>query len=296
MVTGASGLLGSAILPAIDKEWDVFPFGGTRVPEHVSGDRCDMTELADVARAVTQVEPDVLLHLAALADVDACQADPNRAYLSNVVTAVNVATVCAERRRPPKVILVSTDQVYDAPGANVVANPRPTNVYALTKLWSESVGRQNLENAIALRVNFVCVGDDVRPGFGGWLLKALTAGSPLNLFHDVFFNPLHASHLSELITAIANTPGGGVYNVGARDTGMSKAAFGIELCRRAGLDVGNIKEISVGNANLKAYRPRGMVMDVHETEAFLGVMLPTMDQCIDALHQEWIDSSEGRIS
>ena len=245
---------------------------------------------------MSSVEPDVILHLAALADVDACEASPNEAYRCNVVTARNVAAVSALRHRAPKMILISTDQVYDSPRPNPVGNPRPSNTYALTKLWSEETATLHLPDTVVLRTNFLCLGESRRLGFGGWLMHSLAANERLQLFCDVFFNPLHASHFPDLINKFANTTMGGTYNLGAHGNGMSKAELGYELARRAGLEVTQVEEILVGNAGLNAYRPREMVMDVSETEAFLGAMLPTLDQCIDALVQEWMESEMGRPS
>jgi dTDP-4-dehydrorhamnose reductase len=287
MVTGASGLLGSALLPVLSQGWEVYPFGYRSLPDHERAGRLDLKDVDAVSAALGRIEPDVVLNLVALTNVDRCEQEPCLAYELNVATVMSLATAVVAAARVPKVVHISTDQVYDREGANRVDSVRPSNVYALTKLWAEDALLARLPEALVLRTNFVCVGERSRPGFGGWLLDRLRSGAPFQLFSDVFFNPVHARVLPDMLRQFTELDGHGVYNVGLSGGGVSKAQFGRRLARRAGYGTNHATDVSVSDANLRAYRPRGMVMDVTETERFLGQKMESLEDCLDALVDEW---------
>lgn len=285
LITGAAGLLGTALVPDLDAAWECWPVGHRQRPTHARGRTVELEDADSVRKLIGDVKPNVVVHLAALADVDACERDPERAWRSNVGITRNIVDACAAIGNPV-VVYVSTDQLYDGPGANAEDAIRPRNVYALTKLWGEDVALQR-NRAIVLRLNFIGLPVAGRPGFAGWLIESLQAQRPIRVFHDVHFNPIYAGFLAPIVRNLVESGACGVFNVGGGGAGMSKATFARRLAARFGFSDQRMTDASAGDSTLAAYRPRGMVMDVGRLTAALRRAPPTVEDSLAALHSAW---------
>jgi dTDP-4-dehydrorhamnose reductase len=86
---------------------------------------------------VGKVEPEIIVNLAALTNVDLCERHPQLAYLSNVKIVENLAS--SIRNLPIRCHLVhlSTDQVYDGAGPHKEEDITLSNYYAFSKYASE---------------------------------------------------------------------------------------------------------------------------------------------------------------
>lgn len=123
LVTGAGGQAGRALR-------EVLPGADYRGREEL-----DVTDEEAVAAAVE--EAGVVVHAAALTNVDACEADPEAAAAVNDRGTHNVAV--AARACGARVVFLSTDYVFagDDPPYSEDDPPGPLNVYGRTKLAGE---------------------------------------------------------------------------------------------------------------------------------------------------------------
>ncbi|MDQ3941070.1 MAG: dTDP-4-dehydrorhamnose reductase [Actinomycetota bacterium] len=98
----------------------------------------DVTDRSSVRRAVADV--DVVIHLAAMTDVDRCEDEPEAAMEVNAQGTDNVCA--AAMATGARVVYLSTDYVFDgAKGSEYVEEdpPNPLNVYGRSKLAGEDV-------------------------------------------------------------------------------------------------------------------------------------------------------------
>src|SRR5665811_601484 len=79
MITGASGLLGSALL-RVALQSDVIAVAAYNSHPLNGGLQMDITKQAQVNATVSRVAPDCVIHTAAFTDVDACETEPQRAW------------------------------------------------------------------------------------------------------------------------------------------------------------------------------------------------------------------------
>src|SRR5204863_10135343 len=100
----------------------------------VAGDLLDPTSLA---HAFEEVRPEAVVHAAALADADRCEADPSLARRANVEGTAAIARLC--HRRGARSIVLSTDLVLtgDRAWTEEDVPARPVLVYGRTKLEAE---------------------------------------------------------------------------------------------------------------------------------------------------------------
>ena len=281
LVMGAYGLLGSRLCPALELVGhEVFRQG--RRPE--ADWTADPTELACIEKLISNTNPDVIINLNALTNVDACEDNPAGAYSANV----KPVEVFAELLKDTSIYLmhVSTDQVYSGRGPHREPNALPCNVYALSKYAGE-LACQSL-HASVLRTNFV--GRSIaagRLGFTDWLYRAFSEHQKITLFEDVWFSPLHIDQLASALEWVGRKQPNGIFNLGARD-GISKAGFALKFAERLGLDTSLAGLGKLADKHLRAPRPLDMQLEVAEFELLRGTALPDIDLVINAAVADYI--------
>ena len=137
LVTGPRGFVGARIIAAMD----AIPAPSLR----------DATE-DGIRRLVDRVEPDVVIHTAAISDISACAENPEASYRANVALPLMIA------RAVPKPILFSTDQVYGGcagEGPYAEDETAPANLYAEHKLEMERRVLDANPNAVLLRATWM---------------------------------------------------------------------------------------------------------------------------------------------
>lgn len=103
--------------------------------------RADVTSKDDVESELRLIRPDVIVHAAAISSIDKCARDYERAIAVNVF-GTNVVCEVAERViGSGKVVLLSSEQVFDGIQGSYAEydEPNPVNDYGRTKLGAEAV-------------------------------------------------------------------------------------------------------------------------------------------------------------
>ena len=284
LVTGARGLLGSALCPYLEqKGYDVQRHSRANDPDVLA----DLADFNQARSALDQAQPDLIINLAACTNVDECKLNPRTAYSANTHIVENLARWIRENENICHLVQLSTDQVYDGIGPHRENATCLANYYAFSKYAGElaaiSVG------ATVLRTNFVgrsrC---PVRQTLSDWIIEALSKGTPIALVDDVYFSPLDIVVLPSLIERVSQAYRPGIFNMGSRG-GMSKADFGECLAEKLGLSRINACRRSVAELNLRAYRPRDMRLDSALFEKTFQIALPTMAQTVTAIADSYRD-------
>ena len=100
LITGGKGMLGRTLRGEF-REHEVVVAG---LPE------ADITDAAGIDAVCRSCKPDVLIHCAAMTDVDKCETCPDMAWKINAVGSANVASAC--QRNGIRLIAISTDYVF----------------------------------------------------------------------------------------------------------------------------------------------------------------------------------------
>ncbi|WFD01518.1 Vacuolar protein sorting-associated protein vps5 [Malassezia obtusa] len=138
LVTGASGLLGRAVVHAARaREHEVVGIAHTRA--HGGLRALDLTDRDALHALVAEVQPDAVIHTAAERRPDAMEAHPDAAHALNVTVPAEIAAACAALARPARLVHVSTDYVFDgaAPPYKPEDTPNPLNAYGRSKRDAE---------------------------------------------------------------------------------------------------------------------------------------------------------------
>jgi dTDP-4-dehydrorhamnose reductase len=296
VVTGASGLLGGAVLrdlAANGYEVDGWSHTVAAAPDGVTFRRVELQAEDEVAAALDAARPDLVVHCAALTDVDACERDPAAARALNAEVPGRVARLAPGAR----LVHISTDAVYDGerPGRHAEDEPpRPVNAYARSKLDGEAAVLAAEPSALVLRTTMHGWTAQGRRSFSESILRGVLRGDLLTLFSDVRFSVLDVADLAVLLRALAEGRAAGVLNLGAAD-GVSKERFGRLVAREFGLPEDPIVPIALADAGLRAPRPRNVELSVERATALLGREPPTVADGVRGFHERFRSGAAARL-
>jgi dTDP-4-dehydrorhamnose reductase len=158
MVTGASGFVAGSVLTQADSGWEVHALSRSPGPAHgnnIQWHVCDPLVPNALARIFREIQPAAVIHTAALADIDFCQANQQLARNVNVDLTRNLAGLCSSKGA--RMIFCSTDTIFDGEHAPYKEEdvPRPVNFYAETKVEAEQAISQLGSQAVIARLSLV---------------------------------------------------------------------------------------------------------------------------------------------
>ncbi|MBV2133626.1 GDP-mannose 4,6-dehydratase [Pseudomonas sp. MAP12] len=163
LVTGIQGFTGQYMAAELTAHgYEVFGLG-SQPSATVNYRQVDLLDAEAVRRTVAEIQPEVVIHLAALAFVG--HGDANAFYQVNLIGTRNLLeAVAASGKVPDCVLLASSANVYGNASAGVLSEstiPAPANDYAVSKLAMEymaSLWFERLPLVIARPFNYTGVG------------------------------------------------------------------------------------------------------------------------------------------
>ena len=235
LITGASGLLGVNLALEACERHEVVGVVNHTVLREPPFHQVQINLLEDGApeRLIAEVEPDWVIHCAALAGLDAGEAQPGLAQLLNAVLPGRLAR--AAHSIP--FLHISTDAVFDGVRGNYSEDdsPNPRSVYARTKLAGEQAVIDNHPGPIVVRSVFYGWSIDSMRSLAEFFIINLSEGRRVPGLTDVRFCPMLANDLAGVLLAMLKKGLSGLYHVVASDS-MTKHDFGVALARKFGLD------------------------------------------------------------
>ena len=233
LIIGARGFLGSYAAEAASPMAEIVR--GDRNGAESGAISIDIRDASSVNEAFASVRPDGVLLLAAMADIDRCEAQPEEAYAVNVLGAENVAVACA--RIGARLVFASTGAVFDGRkhGYREDDQVSPVSVYGKTKVEAEAIVRALVPSAAIVRLSLV-LGWARRRGTNSMLdtlRERWSAGKPVSFPVTETRNPIQAAYAAEVMAALLlrYRDACGIYHAGASDT-ISRYDLGRRLASR----------------------------------------------------------------
>lgn len=271
LITGASGRIGRALLARVPRGVETEALLGPLSPDvGIPWYRTDISERARTIMAVTCAHPDVLIHLAAMTDVDGCERDPDAAFRVNRDGAAHMAEACASCGAA--MVFLSTDYVFDGRMGPYTESdlPNPVNVYGRSKLEGERAAADRTDRLAVVRIS-VPFGRRItgsQHNFISRMDERLAAGEPVRAVTDQRTTPAWLDELTELLWEVALRDTRGVIHYGTSDR-LSRYEMALELCRARGYDEGLVRPALTPDLGLPAPRPRESGFVAERAAAFL---------------------------
>jgi dTDP-4-dehydrorhamnose reductase len=271
LITGSNGLLGQKLVAALRHDPQVQLVATSRgadrtpIPLGQQYRSMDITVQAEVDEVFAATTPEVVIHTAAMTNVDACELDPAACQLQNVTATEHV--VQAAKRHGCHFIHLSTDFIFDGENGPYREEdvPAPLSIYGQSKLDAEqlvmnaglakwAIGRTIIVYGIAEGLS--------RSNVVLWAKSALEKGQPIKVVDDQWRMPTLAEDLADGCIRIAKRGATGIFNLSGPD-GMSI----LELVQRVGaffhLDTSVVTPVKSDTLGQPAKRPprTGFVLD-----------------------------------
>ncbi len=275
LITGVSGLLGINLAHEMMSVHDVIGVDRGKLlnaPFRVL--KKDLLESDAVDYILDAAQPDWLVNCAALADLDACENDPDLAKRLNTDVPRQLAR--ASKSRGIHFAHISTDAVFDGEKDGFYTEgdkPNPLGAYAKTKLDGEWAALTENPNTIVARVNFYGWSLGGRRSLAEFFYNNLTNNKSMSGFTDVIFCPMLVNDTARLLVKMLQKGLHGVYHV-VGPQAMSKYQFGVEIARKFSLSESEITPKSVSFSGLVARRSNNLWLSTQKLSTELGEDLP----------------------
>ena len=218
LIIGASGLVGSHCFNYFkEKEFDVigthrnFETNDTYFFDP-SFDNC--FDFLDEIK----FKPDVIIHCAALTNVDYCEDHEDESEKLTVNSTEKIADFCDKRNI--KLVFLSTDYVFDGSKGPYVEDDatNPINIYGNHKLKAESIVLK-IKDYLIVRVTNVYGEEDRSKNFIAFLLSVIDSKTEksLSIAQDQFATPVYARDIARMIFLLLLDKKEGVYHLSSTD-------------------------------------------------------------------------------
>ncbi|MEU8118672.1 dTDP-4-dehydrorhamnose reductase [Spirillospora sp. NPDC049024] len=268
-VTGANGMLGSALLRALPGGWAALG---------VSREDFDICDADVVVKSIEAFAPDVVVHAAANAIVDDCERRPADAFRVNLRGTRNVAAAC--RQAGSRLVYISSDYVFD--GAAVPAGgyretdlPNPLSVYGVTKLAGERISAA-VEGHLSVRTSWLFGGRDEVTDQVLALVRRVERGERVRLIDDQFSAPTYTEDLARALVFLLRRRATGTVHVANRGRAswyqVADVALGPGHRDRA-------EPMPLDECGFRGERPRDSTLATDRLDT-LGFTMPTWQDAV----------------
>ncbi|MEJ0056721.1 MAG: SDR family oxidoreductase [Bacteroidota bacterium] len=274
LVTGANGLLGQKLSLLLDGDPSMELIATARGKINVSLSRgvpaiLDVTKADNVDHVITSFKPDVVVHTAAMTQVDQCETEKEACWLNNVAAVEYVVAACEKTKS--HLVHVSTDFIFNGSHGPLdeTEKPDPVSYYGESKLAGElAVQKSNLNWAILRTVLVFGITNDMsRSNIVLWVKKSLEEGKSINVVNDQWRTPTLAEDLAMGCMLAAKKKATGIYNVSGEEM-MTPYDIAVRTARFFNLDPSLIKVTDSTKFRQPAQRPprTGFIIDKAKRE------------------------------
>ena len=296
LITGSNGLLGQKLVDLLRKQASVELIatarGNNRLPvtEGYTYASLDITVQEEVSDIFDQFKPDVVIHTAAMTNVDTCETDRDGCDVLNVNSVAYLIEAC--EKHGTYLCHLSTDFIFDgADGPYTeegIANP--ISYYGESKLKAEQLlFASKIRWSIARTVLvYGIVPDMSRSNIVLWVKKSLEDGKTIQVVTDQFRTPTLAEDLAMGCWLLAKDEVEGIFNISGSDF-LTPYEMAVMTADYYGLDKSLLQKADSSTFSQTAKRPAktGFILD--KAKKVLGYSPKTFQEGIAIMAQQVAD-------
>ena len=224
LITGSNGLLGQKLIELVLESGKHELIATSRGMDRLKAGgysyyTMDTSRLDQVLNVVEATKPEVIIHTAAMTNVDQCELNQADCFIQNVSATRHV--IEAANAVGAFLIHLSTDFIFDGKDGPYTeeGNPNPVSYYGETKLVAEKLITEQAKHWAIIRTVLVfgIVKDMSRSNIVLWVKDSLTAGKAIKVVDDQWRTPTLAEDLAIGCLLVAEQKAGGIWNISGEE-------------------------------------------------------------------------------
>lgn len=268
LISGGNGQLARAVRGALPADCSVF------TPDRRE---LDVSSFSVVEDYFARVRPELVIHTAALTDVDRCEKEPGLALLVNARGSRNIALACQGFNA--EMVHISTNFIFNGKSKDFYREdslPDPINIYGYSKLLAEFFVKELLKNYYIVRTSWLYgEGED---NFVKRMIELACQRKLLCIVDDQWAAPSYTVDLAEGILRLAASKKYGIYNMTNKGY-CSRFQWVKEIIRISEIDV-ELKAVSSDYFPTPAVRPAFTVLSNDLLEQKIGFRLRSWEEAL----------------
>lgn len=251
LITGSGGFVGKRLYKDLKQEFDILGIGKTK--NEFVDEVVDLSNEELTFKILNSFNPDVIVHLAALSNVEKCESDNHLADKNNIYPVKKI--VQWTEANDKRLLYVSSDYVFEGTkgGYSEKDLENPVQYYGKTKLAGEKIV-SSLKNYVILRPTVIYGWDPDGMNFFMQLYRNQKDGKTMNVPVDQISNPVSVYDFCALIKKILNDDVIGKF-VATGNEAFSRYEFALNICDCMGWDSTLINPVKTEFLNQVAKRP-----------------------------------------
>lgn len=290
LLTGANGLLGQKLVGLLTKQGGVNLIatarGDNRLPyaDGYAYHPMDITNHQQVMDVISETRPDVVIHTAAMTDVDKCEVQKDDCWAQNVQAVESLVEACSAVGA--FLLHVSTDFIFDGTAGpyDETAEGNPISFYGWSKYAAEKVvSNATIRWAIARTVLVYGIAHDMsRSNIILWVKKSLEDGKNIKVVTDQWRSPTLAEDLAMGCYLIADQEAEGIFNISGKEV-LTPYDMAIKTADYFGLNKSLIAQADASTFTQVARRPPRTGFTLDKSRTVLGYDPHTFEEGIAVL-------------
>ncbi|MCS7136156.1 MAG: dTDP-4-dehydrorhamnose reductase [Nitrososphaerota archaeon] len=296
LVTGGSGLLGRQLcLEAVKTGHEVYAAEHETSVDVGIPVKLDLLNVSTIESAYEKTKPEVVIHTAALTDVDLCEKNPELAFRINYNATAQIALQA--KRNSAFLIYVSTDYVFNGTKGTYkeVDEPKPINVYGLSKLKGEDSVKEFADEWCIVRLSTPYGIHNKKKTFPEYVINKLMKGEKVRVAYDQFTSPTYVPNFCRMLLEVAERSIQDILHL-AGNTRVSRLDVAIRVAKLLNLDEKMIEPVSLSELTLEAKRPKDSSLDVSRAMQILREKPMTLETGLNAFIRELYRLGAGGIT
>ena len=268
LVTGSAGLIGQQLVKDLSDSYQVFSSYNKSIPEYGEPVRMDLRDQKEISNVLNEKNPDVVIHLGAMTDVDLCEREHHSATEINAKSTETIAKECS--RQNSFLIYVSTDYVFDGNSGMYKETdiPNPIGFYGKSKLDGE-IAVQNFSKKYCIARTSTPFGlHPTKKTFPTWIIDNLKQENKINVLTDQITSPTYIPNLCQMLIEISKKTITGILHVSGASK-ISRYAMACIIAENFDYKQSSLNPSRMNEMSWDAKRPKNSSLDVSKAISIL---------------------------
>jgi len=295
LVTGANGFVAGSVLAQAGESWQLHALSrsaSVTARKNLHWHVWDAVAPSPLAQLCHELKPDLVIHTAALADIDFCQANPGAARAVNVELTRTIASLCANFGS--KLVFCSTDTIFDGERApyQETDTPGPVNLYAETKVEAENIVSALGARAVIARLSLV-VGLPVMGAGNSFLARmiaACRAGRAVGVPAHEIRTPVDVITVGRALLELAAGDYHGIFHLAGHER-LNRFEMAQRIARRFGFSDKLVTPQPPATTPGRAPRPRDVSLANAKVCATLKTPMRSFDEALSLIMETATNSA-----